>query len=182
MYWSRFFPVMAVTALMWPKFSATKITTTGTISSMALALKMGAAKLGRPTQAALAMPDKSSGLPRPMPLVSTAYTMLATTKPTKINSRCTIPRVSTATRPTLTNVTTCIQLSKLLAAMFLTGMLARFRPITATTAPVTTGGIKRSIQPVPTIWTIKPMSVYTAPQAMIPPSAKPMLALGPLPA
>ena len=33
--------------------------------------------------------------------------------------------------------------------MFLTAIGARLRPITATTAPVTTGGIRRSIQPVP---------------------------------
>ena len=70
-----------------------------------------------------------------------------------------MPRVSTATRPTLTKVTSCIQLSKLLAAMFLMGMPARFRPITATTEPVTTGGMKRSIQPVPTACTSAPMSV-----------------------
>ncbi len=65
-----------------------------------------------------------------------------------------MPRVNTATSATLTKVTACIQLSKLLAAMFLTGMPARFRPITATTAPVTTGGIRRSIQPVPTACTM----------------------------
>ena len=41
--------------------------------------------------------------------------------------------------------------------MFLIGMPARFRPITATTAPVTTGGMKRSIQPVPTACTMAPM-------------------------
>jgi len=70
-----------------------------------------------------------------------------------------MPRVSTATRPTLTNVTTCIQLSKLLAAMFLMGIPARFRPITATTEPVTTGGMKRSIQPVPTACTSAPIRV-----------------------
>jgi hypothetical protein len=66
--------------------------------------------------------------------------------------------------------------------MFLTGMLARFRPITATTAPVTTGGMKRSIQPVPMACTSTPIRVYSAPQAMMPPSATPMLAFGPLPA
>ena len=44
------------------------------------------------------------------------------------------------------------------------------------------GGMKRSIQPVPTICTMTPISVYTAPQAMMPPSATPMLAFGPLPA
>ena len=68
-----------------------------------------------------------------------------------------MPRVNTATRPTQTKVTTCIQESKLLGAMFLIGMLARFRPITATTAPVTTGGMTRSIQPVPTACTMAPM-------------------------
>ena len=72
MYWSRFLPVMAVTALMWPRFSATRMTATGAISSMALALNTGLLNAGSPNQAALATPDRSSGLPRPMPLVSTA--------------------------------------------------------------------------------------------------------------
>ena len=68
-----------------------------------------------------------------------------------------MPRVNTATRPTQVKVTTCIHESKLLAAMFLIGMPARFRPITATTAPVTTGGMRRSTQPVPTACTMAPM-------------------------
>ena len=68
-----------------------------------------------------------------------------------------MPRVNTATSATQTKVTACIHDSKLLAAMFLTGTLARFRPMTATTAPVTTGGISRSIQPVPTACTMPPM-------------------------
>jgi hypothetical protein len=63
---------MAVTALMWPRFSATRMMATGAISSMALAWNTGALKPGMPNQAALAMPERSSGLPRPMPLVSTA--------------------------------------------------------------------------------------------------------------
>ncbi len=69
-----------------------------------------------------------------------------------------MPRVNTATRPTQTKVRACIHDSKLLAAMFLTGMAARFSPITATTAPVTTGGMKRSIQRVPTSCTTRPIS------------------------
>jgi hypothetical protein len=64
----------------------------------------------------------------------------------------------------------------------LTAIGARFRPITATTAPVTTGGIRDSIQRVPTPETIRPITAYTAPQAMMPPSATPRLALGPEPA
>ena len=182
MYWSRFLPVMAVTALMWPRFSATRMMTTGTISSMAGALNTGAWNCGRPNQAALAMPDTSIGLPRPMPLVSSAYSRLAMISPTRISRRCSMPLVNTATSATHTKVRACIQASKLLAAMFLMGMPARFSPITATTAPVTTGGMKRSIQPVPTRCTTTPTSVYTRPQAMMPPSATPMLALGPLPA
>ena len=70
-----------------------------------------------------------------------------------------MPRVNTATRPTLTKVSACIQASKLFDAMFLTGIDARFRPITATTAPVTTGGIMRSIQRVPITCTRKPTSI-----------------------
>jgi hypothetical protein len=70
-----------------------------------------------------------------------------------------MPRVNTATRPTLTKVMACIQASKPVGAMFLIGMPARFRPITATTEPVTTGGMKRSIQPVPTACTMAPITV-----------------------
>jgi hypothetical protein len=61
-------------------------------------------------------------------------------------------------------------------------MLARFSPITATTAPVTTGGISFSIQRVPVAMTTRPIRVYSAPQAMMPPSATPRLVLAPLPA
>ncbi|CFN77751.1 Uncharacterised protein [Bordetella pertussis] len=61
---------------------------------------------------------------------------------------------------------------------------ARFRPITATTAPVTTGGIMASIQRAPlpralAAHTTRPISAYTRPQAMIAPSATPILALAP---
>ena len=66
--------------------------------------------------------------------------------------------------------------------MFFTGIAARLSPITATTAPVTTGGMQRSIQPVPTTCTRRPIATYTAPQATMPPSATARLALGPLPA
>ena len=69
-----------------------------------------------------------------------------------------MPRVNTATSPTHRKVTACIHDSKLFDAMFLIGTLARLSPITATTAPVTTGGMKRSIQPVPTICTSRPIS------------------------
>ena len=72
MYWSRFLPVMAVTALMWPKFSATRMITTGTMSSMALALNTGVCRLGKPSHGAAMTPPMSTGLPQPRPLVNTA--------------------------------------------------------------------------------------------------------------
>jgi hypothetical protein len=72
MYWSRFLPVMAVTALMWPRFSATRMMATGAISSMAGPLNTGAAKPAHAEPGALARAVRSIGLPRPMPLVSTA--------------------------------------------------------------------------------------------------------------
>ena len=53
-YLSRLRPVMAATALTWPRFSATRMTATGAIRLMALPLKVGAVKLGSPTQAAFA--------------------------------------------------------------------------------------------------------------------------------
>ena len=57
-----------------------------------------------------------------------------------------MPRAYTATSATLMKVMACIHASKPVGAMFLIGMAARFRPITATTVPVTTGGMRRSIQ------------------------------------
>ncbi len=93
-----------------------------------------------------------------------------------------MPRVCTATSPTHRKVTPCIQASKPVGAMFLIGTPARLSPITATTAPVTTGGMSASIQPVPASVTTRPISATTTPQAMIPPSATPRLAFGPWPA
>lgn len=69
-----------------------------------------------------------------------------------------MPRVKTATSAMLRKVTACIQASNEVGAIFLTGTVARFRPMTATTAPVTTGGISRSIQPVPLAITTRPIS------------------------
>ena len=59
---------------------------------------------------------------------------------------------------------------------------AKFKPITATTAPVTTGGMRVSIQFVPTNCTNKPIRKYTKPQTIIAPSATPMFAFAPEPA
>ncbi|MNH40710.1 hypothetical protein D3C79_1020660 [compost metagenome] len=70
-----------------------------------------------------------------------------------------MPRVNTATRPIHSTVTTAIQLSNAEPETPLTAIGARFRPIAMTTAPVTTGGISRSIQRVPIFITTKPIRV-----------------------
>ena len=155
---SRLRPVMADTALMCPRFSATSTSATGAISRMARASKAGAVNFGRPTQAACATGVKSMGAPRPSTLVSTQYSTYETISPTRMRSFWMAPRANTATRPTLSAVSSAIQRSNSLALTPLTTTGARFRPMTATTAPVTTGGISRSIQPVPTALTSSPIS------------------------
>ena len=72
MYGSRLRPVMAVTALMWPRFSPTRMITTGAISVMALVENSGVSNFGMPNQAASAMRPKLIGSPRPMPFVRIA--------------------------------------------------------------------------------------------------------------
>ena len=57
-----------------------------------------------------------------------------------------MPEPNTATAPTANTVKSATQVSKVLPAMPLTAIGARLRPMTATTAPVTTGGISFSIQ------------------------------------
>ena len=70
-----------------------------------------------------------------------------------------MPRANTAMSATHRKVAACIQASNGVGAMFLMGTRARFRPITATTEPVTTGGISHSIQPAPTACTSAPSSM-----------------------
>ena len=69
-----------------------------------------------------------------------------------------MPAVKTATSAMAKKVMACTQASNAVGAMFLIGTEARFSPITATTDPVTTGGIRRSTQPVPVAITTKPIS------------------------
>ncbi|MCY1251262.1 hypothetical protein D9M72_649990 [compost metagenome] len=48
---------------------------------------------------------------------------------------------------------------------------ARFRPISATMAPVTIGGISRLIHSAPNFWTTAPISASTTPASTTPPKA-----------
>src|SRR5712691_13500137 len=67
-YLSRLRPVIAPTALIWPRFSATRMIATGAIKAIAPGWKLGVVKFGRPIQAALLRLVKSIGLPRLNPL------------------------------------------------------------------------------------------------------------------
>ena len=69
-----------------------------------------------------------------------------------------MPRVKTATTLIHKIVTTAIHVSKLFAETLLMVIGARFRPIIITIAPVTSGGMSFSIQPVPVFMTIKPIT------------------------
>lgn len=50
----------------------------------------------------------------------------------------------------------------------------RFRPISATIDPITTGGISLPIHPVPIFWTSSPSSASSTPVTITPPSAAPI--------
>ena len=60
-YASRFRPVIAATALTWPRFSATRTMATGAISSIACASQTGAVNFGRPNHGAARTAPKSIG-------------------------------------------------------------------------------------------------------------------------
>ena len=58
---------------------------------------------------------------------------------------------------------------------------ARLKPIRDTMAPVTTGGMSRSIQLAPTRVTTRPIAARVAPAAIIPPWARDALAASRVP-
>ena len=67
--------------------------------------------------------------------------------PSSTGNRRASPGARTATRPTTTIVAMPIHVSSALPEMPFTAIGARFNPMTATTLPVTTGGIRRSMNP-----------------------------------
>ena len=70
---SRLRPVIADTALMWPRFSATSTSATGAISRIASLENAGAVKRGSPIHGACTTGPKSIGVPSPSTLVSSQY-------------------------------------------------------------------------------------------------------------
>src|SRR5215471_9709391 len=62
---SRLLPVIAPMALMWPRFSATRMIATGAINNIASAWKLGPINFGEPIHDAAARAVKSMGFPNP---------------------------------------------------------------------------------------------------------------------
>ena len=95
-----------------------------------------------------------------------------------MSNRRNIPLVKTAIAAIDTTV---IKLYHESEAELLTAKIAssaKLSPITATIAPVTTGGMSFSTQAVPTALTNKPIKKYSKPHIIMPPKATPILALG----
>ena len=79
-----------------------------------------------------------------------------------------MPLNSTVTRQTATIVTTAVT-GPSFTQFHAAG--ARFKPMSATIAPVTTGGMTASIHRTPAKWTTAPTRARVAPVAMMPPRA-----------
>ena len=124
----------------------------------------GAAKSGSPTQAAEPTAAKST-----CP-ASTAATY-PTTTPMRIDSRPASPRATTATTTMVSSVSVATQGA---AAKLDVATPPRLKPMRATIAPVTTGGISASIQPVPVAVTTRPTAASSRPVTMIPKRAAPI--------
>lgn len=170
---SRSRPVTAATALTCPAFSATSTTTTGATSTAARQVKVGACRSGSPTHAASASARVACGS---RPPVSAATTQPAAT-PSSTDSRPRKPRNATVASRTAARVTTAMTgcaFTPPLPSPPSQATGARFRPISATIAPVTTGGMRASIQRAPAQCTTSPTTASRAPATTIPPSAGPM--------
>ena len=159
--------VISLTALTCPTFSAIKTTRTGRATAMAEKLNSGAWKSGNPTQAASAIVSAAPSLKLP---VSAAKTQPMMT-PMRMPSREIIPR------PAIVHNTIA---SKVTAATigwvwkFDAAVGAKFKPIKATMAPVTAGGMTASTTLRPAIFTMKPMSIKVTPVTKMEPACAPM--------
>src|SRR5262249_45185415 len=138
---------------------------------IALGRNVGVKKLGLPNQVAFETEQKSIGVPQPTPLANSQYRPYAIAPPASIGIRLQIPGANTVTMPTAKTVIRPMAVANPSVETFLIAIGARLRPITATTAPVTTGGISFSTHRWPARTTAMPINVYRAPAAMMPPSA-----------
>ena len=136
---------------------------TGRVTSTAESRNSGAWNCGTPIQAASRMCSAASG---PIAPVRAAKTQPMIT-PMRMPRRATMPRPATVATRMASSVTPATQGCdwKLSAAVG-----ARFRPIRATIAPVTAGGITASMTRLPAALTMKPTQASAAPVTTMPPS------------
>src|SRR5215469_11451764 len=139
---------------------------TGATRNIASAWKAGCVNVGTPIHGAAANAVKSMGLPHPRPFASSQYNRYPPMVPKMIGSLRQIPGADTATRAVISTVESPISASNPLPPLTdLTATGARLRPIAAITAPVTAGGINRSIQPTPDHMRISGILQYITPRA-----------------
>ena len=89
----------------------------------------------------------------------------------RIESRPSMPRNSTVVSRIAAMVTTAVRGAARTQSQ---AAGARLSPMSATMAPVTTGGMVTSIHRTPTKWTTSPTSASVTPTEMIPPCARAM--------
>ena len=154
---------MAETAFTWPTFSAINTTTTGIVEITIPVWKTGEWNCGKPIHAAFAIVSEVPGAKLP---VSDAKTH-PTTTPKRIPSRAIIPRPATVKSRMAARVTpatnVCFCTLDVAAG-------ARFKPMRATIAPVTGGGITAPRACCPTAITTSPRTASANPAASTPPS------------
>jgi len=100
-----------------------------------------------------------------------AAQMKPTATPRKIEMRPRKPRKSTAKRMIATRVIVAVAGS---SAKLLQAVGARLKPMSATMAPATTGGIRASTQRRPTNCTTSPTTARSTPTATTPARAEPV--------
>ncbi len=166
-------PVISATALMCPVFSAIRAITTGRATRIADHSNCGAWKDGRPIQSASATPERSSrqwstasGPPTaewifPKTRSKSAEIAYPKISPRKIAMRDQNPRRHTTARPVNSMVSSAVHWSCGQYVDAVTG--ARLKPISITTAPVTTGGIAVWMIRAPKRCTASPATNRAAP-------------------
>lgn len=183
-------PVISPTAFTCPAFSATSAMTTGRATRIADHSKDGPCSVGSPIQSALPTPERSSRQwSVSLPLASSEWILPKTrsdtqetpypkTSPRKIAIRDQKPRRQTTARPVNSIVSRAVHWSCGQYVEAVTG--ARLKPISITTAPVTTGGIVAWMIRAPNRRTASPTRNSAAPTtktapvtvALLPPCAR----------
>ena len=156
---------MVPTLVTCPTFSASSTRITGRKIGSRVTFTVGVWNSGSPSQAASWYAVKSTS----WRLHANRYPMITPTS-TLIRPISPLNRAVHAT--TDTSVTTAV--SGAFEKLFWYVVGTRFRPMSATIEPITTGGMRWEIQPAPTFCTTRPSRASSSPVTSTPPSAAPI--------